>query len=86
MTTHELKTEKMFFEEVFKGTKKFELRKNVRNFKVGDELWLKEIINWENEVEPKETGRVIAVNVIGILHGPIFGLREGWCIMSIEEL
>ena len=41
-TTHELKTWPEFFEATRCGRKKFELRRNDRNFQVGDELWLKE--------------------------------------------
>lgn len=33
----------------------------------------------------KYTGRMIAVIVSYILCGPIYGLEDGWCIMSIER-
>jgi hypothetical protein len=39
---HELKTWPEFFEPVFTGRKAFELRKNDRDFREGDELWLRE--------------------------------------------
>jgi hypothetical protein len=39
---HELKVDPEYFNEVFNGTKPFELRKNDRNFKVHDLLKLKE--------------------------------------------
>lgn len=42
MTTHILKTLPIFFEAVFNGTKKFEIRKNDRDFQVNDILILAE--------------------------------------------
>lgn len=39
---HELKLVQPFFNDVFTGKKKFEIRKNDRDFKIGDELILKE--------------------------------------------
>lgn len=42
MTTHRLKTVNPYFDEVWKGTKKAELRLNDRDFRVGDEVYLQE--------------------------------------------
>ncbi len=42
MTIHELKTEPQFFHAIIAGLKTFEIRFNDRNFKVGDELRLRE--------------------------------------------
>lgn len=76
---HELKCWPEFFEEVFMDRKTFELRKNDRDFKVADFVHLK-------EYDPKTdsyTGRQLARRIKYILHGPAFGLAEGYCIMSI---
>lgn len=40
--THELKTWPEFFRATLDGTKKFELRRNDRDYRVGDQLLLKE--------------------------------------------
>lgn len=40
---HRLKIQKQYFQPVVKGIKKFEIRKNDRNFKVGDTVVLEEI-------------------------------------------
>lgn len=40
--THELKTYPKYFQETIEGNKPFEIRKNDRNFQVGDVLILKE--------------------------------------------
>ena len=42
---HELKILPQYFKEVISGSKTFEIRKNDRNFCIGDRLVLKE---WEN--------------------------------------
>lgn len=42
MTVHELKIEPVYFDEVRSGAKRFEIRKNDRNFQVGDGVFLKE--------------------------------------------
>ncbi|KAF1291069.1 DUF3850 domain-containing protein [Candidatus Enterococcus leclercqii] len=40
---HKLKIRQEFFEPVIQGKKRFEIRKNDRNFKVGDIIMLEEI-------------------------------------------
>ena len=52
---HDLKSWPEFFGPVLEGRKTFELRKNDRNFKVGDILWLRE---WE-PLTAKYSGREI---------------------------
>lgn len=39
---HDLKIFPRYFEEVVNGSKRFEIRKNDRDFKVGDEVLLRE--------------------------------------------
>jgi ASC-1-like (ASCH) protein len=73
--THELKIEPQYFKEIISGKKKFELRKNDRNFQVGNILILKDVF---------DSGKCYHAHVTSIIHGPIFGLEEGYCIMSIE--
>lgn len=84
---HELKTDPVVFQAVSEGSKSWEIRKDDRNFKVGDELWLKETVHTGEEMEngaPLEyTGRILARKVTYILHGPVYGLADRWCIMSI---
>lgn len=73
---HFLTTETKDYQAVEKGLKKFELRKNDRNFQVNDILYLKETVSGTY------TGREISSLVIKyILHGGKGGLAEGYCII-----
>jgi hypothetical protein len=85
--THILKTDPLVFEDVWQHKKTFELRKNDRNFRIGDTLILKETYHTGEEMKNGKslsyTGREIGCIVFHILNGPIYGLAEGWCIMSI---
>ena len=61
ITTHELKIHPTFFKDVVSGHKTFELRKNDRDYKLGDALLLRE---WDNE---KYTGHHALMYVCYIL-------------------
>lgn len=73
---HYLKTEQDYFRSVQDGCKKFELRKNDRDFKVFDIIVLKECING------METGILSdEMQIKYILHGGVYGLEIGFCIL-----
>lgn len=76
---HVLKIRSCYFLDVQSGAKPFEIRKNDRDYKVGDRLLLFEIAE-----DDTETGQSVAVKVTYILHGPAYGLIEGYCIMGIK--
>jgi hypothetical protein len=76
---HELKTWPEFFQPIVDGTKRFEWRRNDRDFKVGDQLLLKE---WESN--GGYTGRVVVVDVLWMIDEG-FNIPEGFCIMSIAH-
>lgn len=76
---HRLKLAKMFFDAVDTGKKSFELRKNDRNYQIGDVLEMHEMDNGE------ETGRVTEKQVIYVLEG-FKGLEEGYCILGLGEV
>lgn len=77
---HELKTVQPFFDMVASGKKRFELRKNDRDFKQGDILILKE---WDNSKQ-LFLGNELVVRVNYILD-QFVGLSNGYVIMSISE-
>lgn len=79
MKTHELKTWPQYFEQVVAGQKQFEIRKNDRDFQVGDVLVLDEYCP-DRKVY---TGNYAIVKIEYILHGGQFGIEPGYCVMSI---
>ena len=76
---HKLKLAKMFFEDVRLGRKSFELRKNDRDYQMGDILELREMDNGE------PTGRVIEKEITYILEG-FAGLKEDYCILALADI
>lgn len=74
---HEIKCEREYFREIMSGRKKFELRKNDRDYKVGDTFCLIEVI------AGVPTGYVTTrFEIQYILYGPKYGLPEGHCIFN----
>lgn len=79
-TIHELKIVPAYFDAIRFGEKKFEIRKNDRNFHVGDILRLKE---WDGE---NFTGEEIDVRVRFILLEWQDAIKPGYCVMSIDTM
>nr|WP_294490620.1 DUF3850 domain-containing protein [uncultured Anaerosporobacter sp.] len=78
-TVHEIKIANCYFEDVKQGIKKFELRKNDRDYKVGDKLKMMEFKDGEY------TGRMLNAVITFILED-YEGIKEGYCILSIDLL
>jgi len=79
--THDLKTWPSTFEALYRGLKRFEFRKNDRNFQIYDMLMLRE---WDPNTA-QYTGRVLGCWVSYLLRGPEFGVPEGYVVMSLTE-
>lgn len=79
MDYHHLKILPEYFEAVIEGKKKFEIRKNDRDYKVGDGIFLNE---FDGE---KYTGESLLVFITYILQGGQYGLEKDYVIMSIEK-
>ena len=78
--THFLKILPKWFEDVKSGKKKFEIRKNDRNFEIGDILVLQEY------EKGKYTGREIQKEIEYIYCGNgLYGLSEDFCILGIKD-
>ncbi|MEY8346445.1 ASCH/PUA domain-containing protein [Niallia circulans] len=77
MVTHHLKIQPEYFESVSKGIKSFEIRKNDRNYKVGDVLLLQEYI----PSEAKFTGRVLDRKITYITD---YAQQKGYVVMGIK--
>lgn len=75
---HELKILPKYFNEVASINKQFELRKDDRDYKVGDYILLKEYEN--GEYTGRESG---CLKITYILRNcPEYGLMDGYCILG----
>jgi hypothetical protein len=74
---HKLKILPKYFNLVLEGDKNFEIRKDDRNYKIGDALLLQEYENGNY------TGCDCTREILYILKdAPQFGLAKGYCIIS----
>lgn len=78
--THELKVHHKFFYPLFSGNKTFEVRKNDRNYKLGDILVLRD---YDNIKEKYLDGYIIA-RVTYILIGGEYGIDVDYICMSFD--
>jgi len=75
---HVLKTWPAYFKEVLIGRKTFEVRRDDREFQVGDTLRL---VEWSQQTG--HTGRALDRRVTYVLPGGEFGIEEGYVVMGI---
>ena len=80
MTVHELKQQPRYFDCVVDGSKTFEVRKNDRDYKVGDYLLLRE---WS--VAGLYSGRETLVKITYILDSPDY-CKEGYVVLGFHRL
>lgn len=74
---HEIKILPQYYEAVSKGIKQFELRKDDRDYQVGDLVRLRE---WDGK---EYTGSKMIVGIKYVLRDcPEYGLMEGYCIFG----
>lgn len=78
---HQLKTWPEQFEALFKGLKTFEIRKNDRDFQVGDVLMLKEY----DPEKSKYTERWVVGQVTCLLKD-FEGIEPGYVVMSFNSV
>lgn len=89
--THELKILPIYFKAVLEDKKLFEVRKNDKDYKVGDTLVLKEycpagtnicgdIAEWDFF-----TGKAIMAEVTYVLKGGKYGLDKDYCVLGIKK-
>lgn len=85
-----LKTDPSVFQAVWDGAKTFEIRFNDRDFEVGDLLILRETVSTGAEMKAGKalifTHRSIRAIVSHVLRGPIYGLQDGWVILSLANI
>lgn len=76
---HELKILHEYFEAVTSGRKQFEIRKNDRGFKVGDQLILCEHDLWVDEF----TGRSYKAEITYITD---YAQKDGYVVLGIKGM
>lgn len=81
MKVHELKLAQPFFDDVFFNRKEFEVRKNDRDFKVGDRLKLVEI-----EPLRLRKQRFVLKDIKYILQGGQYGIEKGYVVLGLKEI
>jgi hypothetical protein len=84
MRTHRLKTLAPYWQRVAYGEKKFEIRKNDRDFQVGDVLELEYVENEGRPIDSTAAPLLCYARVKYVFCGGQYGLEVGYCIMSIE--
>lgn len=78
MRVHHLKIKQEYFLAKLQGVKPFEIRKNDREYQIGDTLVLHEL-----DDQGKYTGRTINQSVNYLFENPDY-LQEGYLILSGE--
>ena len=79
MIIHELKLEQPFFDDVFYRRKEFEVRKNDRDFQIGDRLKLIEFPFIGRQ-------RYVLKDIKYILEGNQFGIEKGYVVLGLKEI
>lgn len=79
MKVHELKLQQPFFNDVFYNKKEFEVRKNDRNFEVGDRLKFVEFPFIFVQ-------RYVLKDIKYILKGGQFGIEKGFVVLGLREI
>lgn len=85
MAEHDLKVWPECFEAIVAGIKTFEVRKNDRNYQVGDVLQLREYAPGPDEYTGRETKCTVSYIVSGDKpQGYAFGVRPGFVVMALN--
>lgn len=85
ITTHKLKLNTDYYDDSASGVKTFEIRKNDRNFKVGDILELREWVWSAIDGKGAYTGNVHWKIITYILEDKAF-LTEGYVCMAVAPI
>lgn len=84
MKLHQLKIESKYYEEVVKGNKPFELRKDDRGYEFGD---LIQFLVHQDKIDNAYLITDDFYEVTYILRNvPEYGLQDGFCILGIKKV
>jgi hypothetical protein len=89
LATYEINTDPVDFDAIAAGTKRH-MRLGDRGFNVGDYLVMRRTIHPASEVNaglPLEHGGLeFRCTVASVVRGPDYGLADGWCLLSWNDL
>jgi len=77
---HNLKCQQLWFDDIINGKKQFEIRKDDRNYEVGDFILLEE---WNPEIK-KYSGRGITITITYLIRNMFF-LKDGYCAFGFKK-
>ena len=88
MKLHELKIKHEYLIDVSLGTKTFELRKNDRDYQVGDLIRFIDITKdyTENDIEPNIDENTLYRITYVLKDVEKYGLDKDYCILAIKKL
>lgn len=87
MKLHELKIKDEYFKEVLRENKTFELRKNDRDYQVGDLIHFVDIDGNNHIIGNPAYNKKLVFQITYILKGvPEYGLDKDYCILGIKKL
>ena len=75
--THEIKCSPPYFEEVWHGRKRFEARKDDRDYQTGDTVILREFVG-------VDYGTRTCVFSVGYVLRDYLGVRAGYCVFGLD--
>lgn len=82
MKLHELKIKEEYFYAILRGEKTFELRKNDRDYQVGDLIHFMQTDGFEYFGHSKEIYQITYI----LKDVPEYGLDKDYCILGIKKL
>lgn len=82
MKLHELKIKEKYYQKVLCGIKTFELRKNDRDYQIGDLINFI-VVNDSGNIE--QTDEVYKIRYI-LKDVPEYGLDKDYCILGIKKI
>ena len=80
MTEHAIKIKEKYFKAVLSGEKTFEIRKNDRDYQVGDIIHFVPVDDECGMIIPHDPN---AYRITYVFHGGEYGLEEGYCVFGI---
>ena len=84
MRMHDIKCWPMHYDRLIDGSKRFEVRKNDRDYQVGDKLWIRE---WDPKArEYTERDIVFLISYIMSPHSCMAAMQSDFVILSLNEV